>query len=212
QQFNVQGIATDPNGEILYLERLHRVPGETGGILKVEYSDPKGIPLADKIVDYDCRATTPSFELTDRLNGRKEGVTWTQDLVKSYQDLNINTLDVPDSPSIVDAGFDNAIKLSWDALLAGDNVSFNYLFARENKFLKLRFVKSKPPEILRSEVSGDVVFFRIAANNLIFRILSSPIYVGYDHFTRDLKYYYGPSNLPMMKEQKNVLIRYKNLG
>ena len=133
-------------------------------------------------------------------------------MVESYQDSEITELKIPDEPSIVDAGFDNAIKTRWDALISGNKVAFNYLFARDNKFLKLRFVKSAPPKILEQEADESIVFFRIAANNLIFRILSSPIYVGYDRNTRDLKYYFGPSNLPSMRAQKSVLIRYDNIG
>lgn len=212
QRFYVQGVASDEGGDVLYVERLQHIPGESGGILTVEYTNPDGATLAEKEVQYNCRSTTPSFVLRDRVSGINEGVTWREDLVESYQDSEITRLEIPDGPSIVDAGFDNAIKTSWDTLMNGNKVAFNYLFARDNKFLKLRFVKTSPPKILKQEAPDNIVFFRIAANNLLFRMLSSPIYVGYDRMTRDLKYYFGPSNLPTMRDQKSVLIRYNNIG
>ena len=212
QEFTVQGVASDPDGNVLYVEQLQHEPNDSGGNLTVEYTDPTGAPLADKRVKYDCRATTPSFVLKDRSNGNEEGVRWMEDAIESYQNNEITRLGIPDGPSIIDAGFDNAIKTSWDTLMAGKKVAFNYLFARDNKFLKLRFLKSKPPSVLKDEASENIVFFRIAANNLVFRLLSSPIYVGYDRSSRDLKYYLGPSNLPMMRDQKKVLIRYSDTG
>ena len=212
QEFAVQGVASDPEGNVLYVEQLEHQSNDSGGWLTVEYTDPTGDPLADKQVNYDCRATTPSFVLKDRTNGNEEGVRWMEDVIESYQNSDITRLSVPNGPSIVDAGFDNAIKTSWDTLMAGKKVSFNYLFARDNKFLKLRFVKSKPPSVLEGEASENIVFFRIAANNLLFRMLSSPIYVGYDRSSKDLKYYLGPSNLPMMRDKKEVLIRYSDIG
>ncbi len=212
QRFSVEGVASDPEGNILYVERLKHVPDNTGGKLTVAYTDPSGTPLANKQVNYNCRTTAPSFSLEDQVSGVKEGVNWKQDQLESFQDDEITRLEVPDGPTIIDAGFDNAIKSSWDTLIKGEKVAYNYLFARDNKFLKLRFLKSEPPRTLENEISGDVVFFRIAANNPIFRLLSSPIYVGYDRNTQDLKYYFGPSNLPAMKDQKNVLIRYNTIG
>ena len=212
QEFAVQGVASDPDGNVLYVEQLQHESNNSGGWLTVEYTDPNGGPLADKKVKYDCRATTPSFVLKDRTNGNEEGVRWMEDSIESYQGDEVTRLSIPDGPSIVDAGFDNAIKKSWDILMAGKKVAFNYLFARDNKFLKLRFVKSKPPAALKGEASENIVFFRIAANNLVFRLLSSPIYVGYDRSSKDLKYYLGPSNLPMMRDQKKVLIRYRDIG
>ena len=212
QEFSVQGVASDPDGNVLYVEQLQHEPNESGGNLTVEYTDPAGTPLADKNVKYDCRATTPSFVLKDRTNGSEEGVRWMADAIESFQNDEVTRLGIPDGPSIVDAGFDNAIKTSWETLMAGKKVAFNYLFARDNKFLKLRFVKSKPPSVLKGEASENIVFFRIAANNLVFRLLSSPIYVGYERSSKDLKYYLGPSNLPMMRDQKKVLIRYSDFG
>lgn len=212
QRFYVQGVASDEDGDVLYVELLKHIPGKSGGTLKVEYTNPEGAPLAEKEVQYNCRSTTPSFVLRDRVNGIREGVNWREDLVESYQDNEVTRLEIPEGPSIVDAGFDNAIKTSWNTLMTGNKVTFNYLFARDNKFLKLRFVKSSPPEVLKQEAPDNIVFFRIAANNLLFRMLSSPIYVGYDQITRDLKYYFGPSNLPTMRDQKSVLIRYDNTG
>lgn len=212
QQFYVEGRATTLAGEHLYTERLKHRRDDKGGNLKVDYSNPQGKTFALKTVNYGCNATAPSFELKDMGSGIVEGVRWVDDGVQAYQGSEATELDMPRGPVIVDAGFDNAIKLSWDRMMNGEKVAYKYLFARDKKFLKLRFVKSDPPQLPNKNFDSDIVFFKVAANNFIFRLLSAPIYVGYEKNTKELKYYYGPSNLPTMKDQKAVLISYQTLS
>lgn len=212
QQFNVEGRATTLAGEHLYTERLNHKSDDEGGKLKVDYSGPEGKTFALKTVNYGCNPTAPSFELKDMSSGIVEGVRWGDDGVQAFQGSDSTKLDMPSGPVIVDAGFDNAIKLSWDKMMNGEKVAYKYLFARDKRFLKLRFVKSDPPQLPNQKFDDGLVFFKVVANNLIFRLLSSPIYVGYEKTTKELKYYFGPSNLPTMKNQKAVLISYQTLG
>ncbi len=210
--YSVIGDAFDASGKWLYSERLVYQHADNGGQLTTLYSLPDNTPLAIKEVDFICNPTSPEFILTDLETGYVEGVQRITDenQVFSYQGDIKEKLDVPDGINIFDAGFDNTIKLHWDTLISGESLKVNYLFARDNKFLTLRLKKSELPESIDLNANPGDVFFRISANNLIFRMLSRPLFVGYDQDTRTLKYYAGPSNLPMMEEEKKILIRYRN--
>ena len=210
--YSVIGDAFDDSGKWIYSERLVYQHADNGGQLTTLYSLPDNTPLAIKEVDFICNPTSPQFILTDLETGYVEGVQWITDgnQVFSYQGDIKEKLEVPDGISIFDAGFDNTIKLHWDTLISGKSLKVNYLFARDNKFLALRLKKTDLPKSIDLRANPGDVFFRISANNLIFRMLSSPLFVGYDQETRTLKYYAGPSNLPMMEEEKKILIRYRN--
>ena len=208
QSFVVEGRAQDVNGNPLYVEHLSRVGGEDGGLLKVDYFDEGGQLIAKKLARFDCNPTSPSFILTDVVTGATEGVRFQGEELISFTDGTSQNIKVPSGPTIVDAGFDHAIRLNWDDLMAGKKMKFEYFFPREGQFIKLRFSKSAPPSEIYSWLDKDAVFFKVGANNLLFRLLSSPIYVGYDKNTKMLKHYIGPSNLPVMKHQKQVIISY----
>ena len=176
--------------------------------MNVAYTKPGGAPIANKIVKYRCQPTTPSFELTDSDGNPLESVEWGDAEVITQQEETNARLDTPTEPAIVDAGFDNAIKLHWDELLDGKNPEFQYLFSREGRFLKLRFAKIEEPPARYPADGEELVHFRITPANPFLRLFASPLYVGYRADSRDLRYYLGPSNLPSMRRQKDVLIVY----
>ena len=209
QQFKVEGIATNMNGEQLYQEILVHYPDSLGGTLKVEYLYPDGRPLASKLVDYQCNPTAPSFQLIDAETGQKEGVEWEDNWLKTFSGNREKLLSAPDQPLIVDAGFDNAIKLEWDNLISGEQVHYHYLLARKARFFKLRLARSAPPEALRDTIRPDVVFFKISPGNRLLNLFATPIYVGYHEQSQTLAYYHGPTNLPMFSDQENIVIRYQ---
>lgn len=207
--FEVIGTASDREGRPIYRERLVHRPGDDGGRLEVVYADPAGQRIAEKRVTYRCRPATPSFVLADAAGNTLESVSWQDQAVTiTNGDGNVE-LDPPSTPSIVDAGFDNAIRLHWDALLAGDRPEFNYLFPREGRFFRLRFARVDEPPARYPGDTGNLVHFRITPANSLLRLFSSPLYVGYDRDSRNLRYYLGPSNLPSMRRQKDVLIVYE---
>lgn len=212
QEFLIKGVAQSSDGNILYEEILIQEPGSSGGKLHVSYSAPDGAVLATKIVDYNCNPTTPSFKLLDKTTGEVEGVKWSIDNIESYQDDQNTIIEHPNSQYIIDAGFDNAIKLKWDELIEGQQIVFDYLFARKNRFLKLRFEKSTAPLVVNGESKPTDIFFKVVPNNMILRAISSPIFVGYNKYSRELRYYIGPTNLPMHVGDEKVIIRYEKLA
>ncbi|MFT7533159.1 MAG: hypothetical protein ACI9FD_004194 [Gammaproteobacteria bacterium] len=212
QDFLIKGVAENFEGKVLYEEILKQEPGFLGGKLSVKYSTPEGITFATKVVEYNCNPTTPSFTLLDSITGKVEGVNWNFENIESFQDERSTIIDHPDSQFIIDAGFDNAIKLNWKKLLEGQSVIFDYLFARKNQFLKLRFEKTKVPRAINGESISTDIFFKVVPNNVIFRAISSPIFVGYNRYSQSLRYYIGPTNLPMLVGGEKVIIRYQNLA
>ncbi|MEM7564119.1 MAG: hypothetical protein AAF353_13870 [Pseudomonadota bacterium] len=212
QEYRTKGTAFTPAGDPLYEERLEHIANDSGGELTVTYTAPGGKMIASKIVQYDCRATMPGFELIDYVNNDKEGVFWQEDQIVSFQGADQTLLDAPAGPGIFDAGFDNAIKINWEELMSGQKLVFSYLFARDNRFIKLKLQKSGAPETVGPDVSEGTVFFKISANNFILRLFSQPLFVGYDTNSRRLQYYSGPSNLPVFNKRQPVLIRYEFLS
>ena len=213
--YDVEGVATTVQGETLYIERLNfrftRDGVDRGGRLAVEYRLPDGEVLANKTVHYHCRMTAPNFHLQDVQNDRHEGVIWEGNNLVSYQADTSERLSPPKGNLIIDAGFDHFVKENWQVLMDGESVKVHYLFPRDNVFIKLKVEKSPAPDPLstqETEENPGITFFKISANNLLFRLFSSPIFVCYDD-AQSLKYFIGPSNLPMMKEEKQVIIRYK---
>ena len=208
QEYKVKGTAKDGNGEMLYYEVLEFKTSETGGDLVVDYFSPDNQVLATKKVEFNCRPTAPDFELVDMTTNEVEGVKVESEQITSYQGKQSSVLSIPESQLVIDAGFDNAVKMNWDELMAGKKIPFNYLFARDNKFFKLRLEKVDGSKVEFPQSEEDVAIFKIDANNLIFRLFSSPLFLGYTTDSKSLKYYSGPSNLPMMRDQKSVLITY----
>ena len=206
----VEGDAVDQNGTLIYRERLEFTPSPTGGQLTVSYITPEAGEFAEKQVDFTCNPTTPAFTLTDLASQEREGVEWVDgDTIVSFQGGEQTELDVPTGITIFDAGFDNTIKRHWDTLVTGEPLKVNYLFARDNRFLTLRLQLSEPPADLNQDDTAGIAFFKISANNLLFRLLSKSLYVGYDLESRALRYYIGPSNLPMMRDRKEIVITYQ---
>ncbi len=210
--YDVSGEAVDTEDRLLYRERLRLAPGDDGGVLKVSYTRPDGTLLANKVVNYRCQPLTPSYEMTGVEGELLESVDWSDTGIVATRGQASEQLAPPDRPAIVDAGFDNAIRLHWNELLSGEALDFDYFFARDGRFVRLRFARhDNPPTTFDADDPG-LVHFRITAANPLLRLFASAIQVGYTQPDRRLRYYAGPSNLPMMDDAGQVLIRYTHAG
>ena len=166
-----------------------------------------GDSIAEKQVEYQCDPTAPSFVMTDTSTGLQEGVRRNHDGLEAFVGDRSKVLPLPEQPLIIDAGFDNAVKLNWPALVSGNTVSYEYLLARKGRMFQLEFSLSENPLGPETEDS-DLVFFKIAPGNALFSLFTKPIYVGYSRQNRDLRYYVGPSNLPLFADKSVVVIEY----
>lgn len=208
KDYQVTGKAYADN-ELVYIETLNYASGERGGTLQVEYAAPDSSLIARKQVDFNCRLSAPDFTITDNIANAVEGASHQQNAIVTFVNQEKQTVNTPASDYVIDAGFDHFVRQNWQPLVSGKTLSADYLFAREGKFLRLRFEKSEAPDNLAKHELEEVVFFKVSANNLLFRLLSSAIYVGYDVNSQELRYYMGPSNVPAMRDYKNIVIEYE---
>jgi len=209
QQYSVIGNVFDTQGNLIYIEKLDHIANDSGGKLTTNYHLPDKTEIAYKVVNYDCRPTSPEFELLDLINGKSEGAKWNENQLLTFRNGEINPLSIPSGPTIFDAGFDNFVKLNWEVLLQDQSIIASYLSVRNERFIELKLQKSKVPDSLKNEPIENLVFFKIESSNPFLKLITASLYIGYDKHSRFLKYYSGPSNLPIMKN-KQVIIKYRN--
>lgn len=196
-------------GELVYTETLRYESNAQGGILTTRYVSAKAQEIANKKVEFNCRLSAPDFTIEDNIENITEGASHQQNEIVTFRGNDKQRIAKPDGDYVIDAGFDHFVRQNWQPLMAGKRLSADYLFAREGEFITLRFEKANAPENLSNRDLDNVVFFKVGANNFLFRLLSSPIYVGYDATTQQLRYYTGPSNVPAMREYKSIVIEYE---
>jgi hypothetical protein len=139
------GIATTLDGRVeLYRER-HRVERDRDGrgTRVVVYECPDGRPYARKVVRYADWAGAPDFDLLDARDGWRERV----ETVGDRRRVSVREraggrersaeLSVPDQ-LVVDAGFDDFVRLHWDRLVAGERVDFAFLVPSRLEVMRFR--------------------------------------------------------------------------
>ncbi|NND69060.1 MAG: hypothetical protein HKN19_15830 [Halioglobus sp.] len=140
---------------------------------EVEYRDPAGKLIAHKSLDYRENLKGPALYMRDLRAGLEHR-------------LGVETND----DVVVDAGFDNYVRLRWDDLLAGNDVVFPF-----------RVVGINRPVKMKAEVRSDVdcprelLCVRVAVNSWFIGLLADPIDVSYSRNERQLMRFVGLSNL-----------------
>ena len=124
QEYTMTSDALDKNDSLIYRESLQHLAGTDGGVLEVRYTRPNGGLLASKTVEYDCRPTTPSYRMSAPDGRLLEAVTLSESELTAQSGESTDVQPIPLGPSIIDAGFDNTIKLHWDELTP---VSYTHL-------------------------------------------------------------------------------------
>lgn len=184
-------------GELLYVEE-HREVVLDGRHLRshVVYRHGSGDTIAAKIIDYGDRPATPDFRLDDLRDGYVEGAESRGDSLVLYRrsghgaELERRVLR-RDRPAVVDGGFDKAVLQSWDKLLDGRGVEFE--FAVPNKLNSYRFRIRKSGGSSRGDVG--TVQLKIEPANFFLRLIVPAIKLTYDRQSRRLMTYVGITNL-----------------
>lgn len=164
----------------------------------VYYQKNDGTLIAHKKLDYKSGHTTPSFIQQDIRTREKVQVSFDQtELVMSVTDSrngereNVFAITDVDSKAIViDAGFDKFVRQNWRQLVAGQTKEFEFPVASRASLVSLQIKSSKC-----SYESGIDQCFTLEPSNWFFRMLASPVELGYDSQLIRLTRYRGISNL-----------------
>jgi len=99
--------------------------------------------------------------------------------------------DIAKKPVVIDAGFDGFIRGNWEKLVAGDTLELQFPLAYRSSMVSLRVKASA----CSYETDGADQCFTLEASNWFYRMLSSPIELGYDPEQLRLARYRGLSNI-----------------
>lgn len=193
----VVGEATGlESGESIYKEVHCGIPNEMA--TDVFYQSSEGALIAHKMLNYQSGNTTPSFLQTNSMNLEKVKVIFDQktlvmsmtardgqDNSRQYQVAALGK-----TPIVIDAGFDVFIRENWQALVSGKAKYFQFPLVSRSRLISLRIKQS----VCQYETSTDQCF-ALEPSNWLFRMLASPIELGYDKDLIRLNRYRGLSNI-----------------
>jgi hypothetical protein len=193
----VVGEATElQSGESLYKEIHCGAASELPS--DVYYQSSDGALIAHKTLDYQSGPTTPSFTLNYALNQEKVTVQFDQETLmmaktardgaESDRQYQVSALD--EIPIVIDAGFDVFIRDNWQNLVSGEAKVFQFPLVSRFQLISLRVNKS----FCQYETKTDQCF-ALEPANWLFRMLASPIELGYDSTLMRLNRYRGLSNI-----------------
>lgn len=196
QGFSVGEAFSINSEELLYSEthcqsedKLHR---------EVLYKNPDGESIAYKSLDYRNGFSTPSFKQTNFQTREETEVTVDKNIVTlSFTDANREQTQKAfemnaffDLPMVIDAGFDAYIRENWDSLVSGEQQQFQFPLVTRSALIKLQVSASSC-----SFESKNSQCFKLEMSNWLYRMLASPIELGYERSKKQLIRYRGLSNI-----------------
>ena len=184
------------SGELLYTEE-HRETrcGDRHVHSRVTYRNAAGDTMITKLVDFSRFPATPDMRSEDWRTGYVEAAAVKGDSLilqrraDAAADLERKALAL-DGPAVVDAGFDQAVRQSWDRLVAGKRVEVD--FAVPDKLRDFRFRIRR----LGDGDPGDVLRLRIEPASFLLRWIAPHIDLAYSTADRRLRTYEGITNVP----------------
>lgn len=138
-------------GTVLYRESHWRYRQEGSARRLVLYRCPDGRAFARKTVVDGATAQAPDFDFEDARDGYREGVRSSERgrvvyvREKAGAPAKERTLAVP-AGAVIDAGFDASVRLHWNTLRAGRDVTQPFLLPSRFDFMP---VKLDPGEVVR---------------------------------------------------------------
>ena len=183
----VVGKAYDlETGDYLYSE--HHLCNAQTTLCNVLYRDDQGELIARKQVDYSSNLQSPSLQMEDfRLDAQVE-----------LQPLG-------DPELVVDAGFDNYVRLRWDELAQGATLKFPFqIMGRSNP------LAMQAKRVVETDGCGsDELCLEVALNSWLLGMIVDPIELTYEVDSRRLMRFRGISNVRGDEGEKQFVdIRY----
>lgn len=199
------GQAFNETGSLIYTEH-HRLSGTcTDGRWRPEHQEVRyywpdaEAPFATKTLHYQADLIRPQVdfvlsEFDTSLMIRQATSGPTLDIRWAVGGQGVERFTVPSSPDLViDAGFDQLIRLKWASLNQGESVNFRFLAPTRGSDLGFRL----------DPVDGGQQDYPLVVtarpSNLIARFLVDPITLGYDH-SGLLRSYSGLTNIPRNRD------------
>ena len=192
----VVGNAYELNGsELLYTETHCKLNSRAS---EVFYQSGDGEMIAHKALDFQSGSYSPSFVQFNLQSNEKVEVSFVdQSVLMSMTGPDDNekkdrhpVTDIERKPVVIDAGFDQFVRRNWDELVAGKSMEFQFPLASRSTMISLQI----SPSTCQYETETDQCF-KLEAASWVFRMLSSPIELGYDKERVRLNRFRGLSNI-----------------
>lgn len=166
---DVVGEARDPGtGNTIYLE--HYYCSDDGLSCSVYYLRPDEQLIASKQLDYSNSPKAPALTFQDFRLDRKI------------------TIEAPDSEAVVDAGFDNFVRLQWQDLAGGEEVKFPFRMVGREEPIKMEASRD-------TRCEEDKLCLEIRLDSWLLGSFVDPIQLTYDRDSQRLLRFKGVSNL-----------------
>ena len=176
-------------GDFLYSER-HSCDADRISC-NVLYLDADGVLIARKQVDYSRSAHSPSLTLEDLRLAREARLE-----------------PEADPELVVDAGFDNYVRLRWEELAAGGTVAFPFQIVGRERPLAMKAQRQQSTDCSEQELCLEV-----GLDSWLLGMLVDPIQLTYQRDSRRLLRFRGISNLKDERGRSQFVdIRYSYLA
>ncbi len=181
---DIVGEARDPDtGDTIYLE--HYYCTDDALQCSVFYLRPNREVIASKELDYAESALAPLLTFRDYRVDREV------------------IIDQADPEAVVDAGFDNFIRLQWQDLTEGEEIKFPFRVVTREDPIRMRASKAKQCE-------DGKLCLEIALDSWLLGNFVDPIQLTYEEGSQRLLRFEGLSNLRNDQgKMQNVEIRYR---
>jgi hypothetical protein len=164
---------------------------------RVVYKTPSGKLLAEKELRYLAkRQSAPAFRFVRAGTGQSEEARWVKGKLelrtRESSDSEAEVARIPASGTlVVDAGFDNAVRGSWDRLRKGKKLTFRFAVPAQHDWFTLslervRVVKRKGRRVL---------CLRMEPEAALLSLFTDEVLLYYDMQKRYLVEYVGISNI-----------------
>lgn len=184
---DIVGEAVDPDtGETLYLE--HHYCTDDALKCSVFYLRPNDELIASKQLNYEPSLQAPELLFRD---------------FRTDRELSISP---PGDEQVVDAGFDNFVRLQWQELSDGEEVRFPFRIVGRDDPITMRANRE-------NQCENGKLCLQIRLDSWLLGNLVDPIQLTYDEKSQRLLRFEGVSNLKNDKgRSQKVRIRYRYRG
>lgn len=196
-RLRITGEAFDVKSQELVYREQHLIDDK---LHTVSYSDKDGNVFAQKKISYEISFVAPVYKLNDQRFSRETGSQIKDKQWSMYRSEKSGTYDElllkNQENLVIDAGFNNFIRLHFDALDSGDLLNFNFGLTDPLIELSMEIQRIPCTDYQPKQNNEKNICLRAINSSLFYRWFVPTIYLVYDRDSRFLMRYEGPSNLP----------------